>query len=78
MVLSYKTGFKLAARSFFDGTGCEMGPSLCPNFRLVCLIAILAHYWEQEYLAGPRGVSVVPRSIVPSDHTALDRWFAAV
>jgi len=39
----------LAARAFFDGLGCEKGPSLGTNFTLACPFVILAHYTELEW-----------------------------
>ncbi|KIM27707.1 hypothetical protein M408DRAFT_70822 [Serendipita vermifera MAFF 305830] len=38
-----------AAKAFFDGLGCEKGPSLGTNFTLACPFVILAHYTELEW-----------------------------
>jgi cystathionine gamma-synthase len=40
----------LAAQAFFDGLGCEKGPSLGTNFTLACPFVILAHYTELEWV----------------------------
>jgi len=40
----------IAAQAFFDGLGCEKGPSLGTNFTLACPFVILAHYTELEWV----------------------------
>lgn len=42
----------IAAKAFFDGLGCEKGPSLGTNFTLACPFVILAHYTELEWAMG--------------------------
>ena len=65
----------VAARAFFDGLGCEKGPSLGTNFTLSCPFVILAHYteleWAKSYGVDPNLVRI---SVGLEDASVLRRW----